>query len=383
MGNSSSSKEAEEKARKQELGLLSELEYERLQRFFKESLGGVEEKPQKGKKTFTGRSSTKKCFENETVSVSQLVHKLDLEGTLGGETSLRFVSTLFNAETDSTLSFSEFKQGFEMFTKGTKSEFRFLVFKLGKAITFPIAFRLFYAIDTSQENSSLTLAEDKSIDHIVKGLKDFVTLRGGQVRGKDVVLSEISFDLFNLWCEHQFPSLLHGFKEWLKSKILNVESRKENESICPKINSVLDESILKEEMIYALSRSKQCLRNEWQSLFSSSVQGLSFELLAKSLIGYEGPTMIVIKDTCGNVFGAFTTTTWKEDTRFYGDSNSTLFAIWPRFLALPARVSSAEDAQHFQYLNVKSRTKEHGIGFGGRDGALRLWLGKYTYIICH
>jgi len=261
-----------------------------------------------------------------------------------------------------------------MFTKGTKSEFRFLVFKLGKAITFPIAFRLFYAIDTSQENSSLTLAEDKSIDHIVKGLKDFVTLRGGQVRGKDVVLSEISFDLFNLWCEHQFPSLLHGFKEWLTSKILNVESRKENESICPKINSVLDESILKEEMIYALSRSKQCLRNEWQSLFSSSVQGLSFELLAKSLIGYEGPTMIVIKDTCGNVFGAFTTTTWKEDTRFYGDSNSTLFAIWPRFLALPARVSSAEDAQHFQYLNVKSRTKEHGIGFGGRDGALRLWL---------
>eukprot|EP00947_MAST-08B_sp_MAST-8B-sp1_P004266 g4266.t1 len=43
----------------------------------------------------------------------------------------------------------------------------------------------------------------------------------------------------------------------------------------------------------------------WNLLYRSTDHGLSFDLLCHRLIGYEGPTLIVIKDTEGHVFGAF------------------------------------------------------------------------------
>lgn len=59
------------------------------------------------------------------------------------------------------------------------------------------------------------------------------------------------------------------------------------------------------------------LQGEWRLIFSSSHFGSSFSLLLKHLLG-KGPTLLVIKDRDGFVFGGFASQPWNLDPKFYG-----------------------------------------------------------------
>jgi len=132
----------------------------------------------------------------------------------------------------------------------------------------------------------------------------------------------------------------------------------------------------------------------WHRLFSSEANGLSSNRLMHSILGYGGPTIILIrsKDTsdkgnCGcGTFGAYTHTAWKtESPQFYGNSDAFLFRLGPDPMAIYRPKGGSEtnaesdDTHNYQYFNTEARSKgydglSHGIGFGGTCELPRLYI---------
>ena len=67
------------------------------------------------------------------------------------------------------------------------------------------------------------------------------------------------------------------------------------------------------------------LQGTWERLYSSDENGMSFNRVAHHILGYRGPTAIVLRDTAGFVFGFYTAEAWKESNGYYGSSECFLF----------------------------------------------------------
>lgn len=79
-------------------------------------------------------------------------------------------------------------------------------------------------------------------------------------------------------------------------------------------SKLLDQSLL----MFLNSYFPHSLRGRFFPLFSSSHHGESFSTFCKSLVGCSGPTLLVIRDKKGHVFGGFASTAWKNDPNFIG-----------------------------------------------------------------
>lgn len=105
-------------------------------------------------------------------------------------------------------------------------------------------------------------------------------------------------------------------------------------------------------------------------LFSSKISGASFSTLLQK-ITYQGPTLIVMKDEDGYIFGAYADQDWEQGPKFYGTDRSFLFTIRPTFRIY--RPSQGVNS-NFQYLDSGTKTLPNGIGFGGQLRYFGLWL---------
>ncbi|KAL7467956.1 hypothetical protein ACHAXS_008183 [Conticribra weissflogii] len=156
--------------------------------------------------------------------------------------------------------------------------------------------------------------------------------------------------------------------------------------------------------LFALTCTSLSLASgRWHRLFSSEANGLSCNRLMHSILGYGGPTLLLIrsKDSrkdgkCGTgVFGAFTYTPWDQESgSFYGNSDCFLFRLGPDAMCVyrpkgggdnaaeglyKASKSESNNSRNFMYFNPEARSKgfdglAHGIGFGGTAEAPRLFI---------
>jgi hypothetical protein len=157
--------------------------------------------------------------------------------------------------------------------------------------------------------------------------------------------------------------------------------------------------------LFALSCTSLTLASgRWHRLFSSEANGLSSNRLMHSILGYGGPTVILIrsKDTsdkgkcASGVFGAYTFTPWtQESSQYYGNSDCFLFRLGPDPMAIYRPTSGEQDdmgtfgmknaankeleTHNYMYLNSEARSKgydglSHGIGFGGTCDMPRLFI---------
>merc|ERR1712227_331486 len=105
-------------------------------------------------------------------------------------------------------------------------------------------------------------------------------------------------------------------------------------------------------------------RKNWRFLFSSASHDKSLAEMS-SRICYNGPTILVIKDTEGNVFGARASTSWIDTAGgWVGNGECFLFSIQPKM----AIFHSTGKDENFQLL-----TKER-LAMGGREGNFGLEL---------
>ena len=169
---------------------------------------------------------------------------------------------------------------------------------------------------------------------------------------------------------HSFPCLPKILQEKLHSVCFPKLSLASNFHI-PRFTG---SSILTDECdVLGLACVDTRMQGSWHRLYSTNHDGRSFYKIIFKLIGYEGPTCVVIRSTCGIVLGAFCNDPWKDPNRFHGSRDNFLFTLYPN---LQIYKTTSRDTS-FQWLN--SRNGLHGIpqgiGFGGsRDTAFRLFI---------
>ncbi|XP_029910348.1 MTOR-associated protein MEAK7 [Myripristis murdjan] len=107
----------------------------------------------------------------------------------------------------------------------------------------------------------------------------------------------------------------------------------------------------------------------WKLVFSTKLHGESFTRMVGS-VTKRGPTVMILRDTKGHVFGGFASHAWEVKPQFQGDSRCFLFTVFPKLRVYTATAYN----QHFMYLNQNQQTMPNGLGMGGQHGYFGLWL---------
>jgi len=106
-------------------------------------------------------------------------------------------------------------------------------------------------------------------------------------------------------------------------------------------------------------------RKNWRFLYSSISHGKSLDEMT-SRICYQGPTILVVKDSEGNMFGAHASTSWCDtEGGWVGNGECFLFSIQPKM----AIFHSTGKDENFQMLTSDI------LAMGGRRGKYGLELG--------
>lgn len=71
------------------------------------------------------------------------------------------------------------------------------------------------------------------------------------------------------------------------------------------------------QMMFINSNLPQEYRSKWRFLFSSQIHGESFSTLMGRIVD-QGPSVIIIEDTNGAVFGGFASASWTYSPKFVG-----------------------------------------------------------------
>lgn len=71
------------------------------------------------------------------------------------------------------------------------------------------------------------------------------------------------------------------------------------------------------QMLFINSNLPSDYRSKWRFLFSSQIHGESFSTLMGRIVD-QGPSVIIIEDTNGAVFGGFAPESWSYSPKFVG-----------------------------------------------------------------
>ncbi|XP_021728632.1 TLD domain-containing protein 1-like [Chenopodium quinoa] len=111
---------------------------------------------------------------------------------------------------------------------------------------------------------------------------------------------------------------------------------------------------------------------EWKLLYHSSYHGQSFNTFLGKVAVDEGPTVLIIKDTEGCVYGGYASQPWQKHSDFYGDLKCFLFQLHPKLSIY--RPTGANNNLQWCAVNYSSESIPNGIGFGGRAHHFGLFL---------
>ncbi|CAI0391380.1 unnamed protein product [Linum tenue] len=111
---------------------------------------------------------------------------------------------------------------------------------------------------------------------------------------------------------------------------------------------------------------------EWRLLYHSTVNGLSYNTFVSSISNGEGPTVLVMKDKEGYIYGGYASQPWERHGDFYGDMKSFLFQLHPK--ASLFKPTGANTNVQWCAVNFSSESIPNGIGFGGKVNHLGLFL---------
>jgi hypothetical protein len=207
-------------------------------------------------------------------------------------------------------------------------------------------------------------------------------------------LSTFLHVLFNFFCQknegnpHRFPPGVAPLL--LPTLSIDQTDKKPTSSATPvssPLSSFFTEANTSFDLFALASTSITLASGQFHRLFSSEADGLSCNRLMNALIGYGGPTFIIIrskdiKGKCGaGIFGGFTYSPWdRESGEFYGNSDSFLFRLGPEPMGVyRPKGSGGDNESNFMFFNPEARSKGYdqlawGIGFGGTSQEPRLYI---------
>ncbi|PIO27995.1 hypothetical protein AB205_0179200 [Aquarana catesbeiana] len=111
------------------------------------------------------------------------------------------------------------------------------------------------------------------------------------------------------------------------------------------------------------------MQQRWRLLFSTQIHGESFSQLCGHLVD-QGPSLLVLRDSDGFIFGGFASQSWEVKPQFKGDSRCFLFTVSPH---LDIYTYTGYN-DHYMYLNHGQQTMPNGLGMGGQHEYFGLWI---------
>lgn len=114
--------------------------------------------------------------------------------------------------------------------------------------------------------------------------------------------------------------------------------------------------------LFALACTTPLVAGEWHNLYSRQFHGASMNRLQYSILGYKGPTLIVIETDEDHIIGGFFNTKWKKSHEYYS-ADGFLFQLFPT-LTVFNPTGEDKNCIHLQ----------DGLGFGGTKNMPRLFV---------
>lgn len=111
------------------------------------------------------------------------------------------------------------------------------------------------------------------------------------------------------------------------------------------------------------------VRHLWRPIYNTDIHGESFSKFT-GCITNQGPSVIVVWDDQGNVFGGFATDSWKLGPKFYGKPETFLFHLHPKMNIYDTTPFNT----NYQYFNLKQKTMPNGLGMGGQLEYFGFWI---------
>ncbi|GMH23156.1 hypothetical protein Nepgr_024999 [Nepenthes gracilis] len=180
----------------------------------------------------------------------------------------------------------------------------------------------------------------------------------------------MSLQDFNNWC-----ALVLSVRKYLGGLLMQPDPGRFGSQVPHLLfpESYATNIILREEYAWFIggSLSQQELE-AWELLYHSYYNGLSFNTFLGSMLNDEGPTLIIINDKEGCIYGGYASHPWERRSDFYGDMKSFLFQLHPK--ASIFRPTGANSNLQWCAMNYSSEAIPNGIGFGGRVHHFGLFL---------
>eukprot|EP01125_Pyxidicula_operculata_P001706 TRINITY_DN11530_c0_g1_i1.p1 TRINITY_DN11530_c0_g1~~TRINITY_DN11530_c0_g1_i1.p1 ORF type:complete len:477 (+),score=89.23 TRINITY_DN11530_c0_g1_i1:7-1437(+) len=135
-------------------------------------------------------------------------------------------------------------------------------------------------------------------------------------------------------------------------------------------NIIGKSSILNEESIRILQRYLPPIEQlkDWELLFTTAQHGISMQTFYNRTREIS-PTLLIISDSNGGVFGGYCTEPWEQRSGFYGTGQCFLFTLEPRQDA--CNYNWAGKDSFFMY----STNEVIAMGGGSSRGVFGLWIG--------
>lgn len=180
----------------------------------------------------------------------------------------------------------------------------------------------------------------------------------------NLTTDSMSFEDFQKWC-----ALLPAVRKYLSSLLMPSDSGSHVPKLLIPDNIDPGQVLLKKEYAWHIAGALSDL-DEWKLLYHSVLHGLSFNTFLGNMI--KAPTLLVIRDKEGYVYGGYASQAWERHSDFYGDMRCFLFQLYPK--ASIFRPTGANHNLQWCAVGFSSESIPNGIGFGGRVNHFGLFL---------
>lgn len=306
---------------------------------------------------------------NEYISLSVFQAYFGLKSSLGE----RLFDLVTQQRKDNKLTFHDLVIAKSVYEKGTRDDIEEFIYQLlnvtgdgvvGRCDIESVLAAILRSI-FSLEASNPGLNSHREIINVFLNAAKFSKVVEGAAE------KSMSFEDFRSWCV-----LLPSVRKFLGSLLIPPDAGRLGSQVPQLVhgdNINPDLILLREEYAWhiggALPHHELV---EWKLLYHSAINGMSFNTFLGSTSNGEGPTILIIKDKDGYIYGGYASQPWERHGDFYGDLKSFLFQLYPK--ASIYKPTGANNNVQWCAANFSSESIPNGIGFGGRVNHFGLFL---------
>ncbi|KAJ6406731.1 hypothetical protein OIU84_010275 [Salix udensis] len=306
---------------------------------------------------------------NEYVSLSVFQAYFGLKGSLGE----RLFDLVTQQRKDNKLTFHDLVIAKSVYEKGTRDDIEEFIYQLidvtgdgvvGRCDIESVLAAIFWNIFSLEASNPGLNTHPEIINEFLNAAIFSKAVEGAAEKS-------MSFEDFRSWC-----ALLPSVRKFLGSLLIQPDAGRPGSQV-PQLmhgdNINPDLILLREEYAWHIGGALPHHElEEWKLLYHSAINGMSFNTFLGSTSNGEGPTILIIKDKDGYIYGGYASQPWERHGNFYGDLKSFLFQLYPK--ASIFKPTGANNNVQWCAANFSSESIPNGIGFGGRVNHFGLFL---------